>query len=179
MTLRMFNGVTARLAQVVRDYFNTELANVDAEEGGNATPQLPVDHIDEWDRPLITGWPWLTMAPGRSPIYEIQPRLMGDRIHADYYVDLKFHLQLDSAGDNAFVLQTRAFRYGSALVRVLCDQKDGLETIADPTRYVTRVKLRSEIDWGVQVNQGSGSITRTVVIPIAVEKTEPRTGTPL
>lgn len=177
MPLLMFEGLTARIVQVLQDYLVTELANVDTDAGGAATPP-PLDYF-EWDRPSIVRYPAIALVPGRSKTYEVKSKSFGDRLHADYNIDLKAQLAIDTASDDAMTLQRWAFRYGVAMVRILCDQKDGLETIADPVRYVSRVKLRDEVDWGVPSTQKTGQQTRTVVVPIAIERIESRTGAAL
>lgn len=178
MSLRMPSGLPARIIQVLNDYLPAELDLIDAEEGEFATPDIGAADYHEWDRPLITRFPAVTMAVTRARVLEVQPVNFGSRVHAIYEVDLKAHTALATASEDALKLQKLAFRYATGILRVLCVQKVGLETAADPTEYGSpgaRVIVRArELRWGPTEGQETGQQTRTATVGIDVDKTEAR-----
>lgn len=166
--------VLARVAQVLQDYLPAELNLIDAEEGGDATPDVPASSYYLYDRRSISSFPAIALRPRPSRILQVLPLLMGQRVVAEHRVDVLFHDQLLDAGEDALALQMRVIRYAVGGFRVLCVMKEGLQTAADPTRWADLVLSAGDIDWGPQDDQGQGEIARTAVLPIAVRRTEVR-----
>lgn len=174
MSLHLASGIPARVIQVLKDYLPAELDLIDAEEGEFTTPDIAADAYFEWERPLGVKFPMFTMAVRRARVLEVQPVNFGSRMHAIYEIDVMAHVGLDTASDDALKLQKLAFRYGSGMARVLCIQKAGLETIADPViRDKTYVRLR-ELRWGPEEAQARGQMTRTATVGLDIDKTESR-----
>jgi len=176
----MASGLPTRIIEVLRDYLPAELDLIDTEQAdGIVTPDVPTDRYWEWDRPLLPSFPAVTIAVGRARPVETLPAGQGSRLHAWYDVEVKFHVDagvadgLAGAYDTAQVLQRLCFRYGAAGYRVLCDQKDRLQTVADPTLYAHQVRL-VEVRWGPEQSQESGQKTRTAVVAVEVRKIEAR-----
>lgn len=173
MSLLMGVGLIDRVIQVLRDYLSVEIDRVDGLAGGDPTPHVPADNYHSWDRPQIVSFPAVTIRLGQFQPREVLSAGFGDRVHGIYGLDVRAHVQIDSGADNAQRLQDLVLRYGNAIVATLCDQHDGLETIADPIRNVQRVTLRA-IDWGPTEAQGTGQQTRTVTVGVDVERVEAR-----
>jgi hypothetical protein len=172
MSIHGPSGLAARIIQVLKDYLPAELDLIDTEEGGLTTPDIAANAYHEWDRKLVTAFPAVTMAIRRGRPLEVLPVNFGSRSHAIYEVDLFSHV-LAGGSDDGLRLQDLCFRYSTGMYRVLTILKTGLETAADPVRRVQMVRSRS-FDWGPTEEQATGTIVRTAVTGIDVEKLEAR-----
>lgn len=173
MTMRMFSPIADRVNQVLQDFLTAELALIDAEEGGLATPTIPSANYHEYLRLVVTAFPAIrTVVTGATPI-ETRADGFGQRLDAQYHVDVHVDATLDTAVDNELVLQRWVQRYTAGIFRVLTIFKDGLQTTADPVRFAEIVTPNGDVTIGPQAQQEVG-ITRGGVVPVNVRRREAR-----
>jgi hypothetical protein len=158
--------VPSRVIQVLEDYLPDELNLVDAERGGDATPD--VVNFFGGPRPLLDIYPCITVdskqdqeIAGRGISYDG----VGSSQH-DLTVEVAAHIQ--STGEDTNRMRDLAERYFAGIVRVLRHRYDGLETIADPIRFAMSV-TRPDPATFVDEQQGSGALVRSVRIPFRVQ----------
>jgi hypothetical protein len=174
MTMRLMSPIPARVIQVLQDFLPAELDLIDAEEGGDATPDVPVTNYHRYDRRPITAFPAIALRCLPTHVVDVRWDTFGQRGVFEHRIDVLVHLQIADAGDNALTLQTWMHRYTDGIFRVLCVMKEGLQTSADPTRFVELVTPAGDIDYGPQEPQAQGEIVRTGIVPIRVRRTEAR-----
>lgn len=179
MAIRLMSGLPARVIQVLQDYLPAELDLIDAEEAdGITTEDIPDDRYYEWDKPVIAEGPACSIRPVSSvPLneFEIRPMLMGDRAYTIHRLDVMFHLSIQQSDtSDPAVMQRKLFRYVSGAVRVLCIEKEALQTVADPTRLVELTYWPGEATYGPEEGQEDGATVRTATLPIAIRRNEVR-----
>ena len=175
MTLRVASPIETRVAQVLQDYLPAEIDLIDAEEGEFTTPDVPAANYHLWDRRIVPGFPAICTRLSRTRPAETRPEGFGARFSAYHELDVLVHVQLATAGEDALKLKKLIQRYTAGIYRVLCVEKEGLQTAADPTRFAHLVTLRGPIDYGPEVNQESGTAVRTGTVPVDVWRIESRT----
>lgn len=158
--------VPARVMQVLGDYLAAELDLVDAERGGDATPDI-TDFFGG-PRPLLNKFPCITVDSKQDQ--EIDGRGISwdgvGRSQRDLSVEVAAHIQ--TTGQDTNRMRDLAERYFAAIVRILRHRYDGLETIADPHRFATSV-TRPDPATFVDEEQSSGAIVRSVRIPFRIQ----------
>lgn len=164
MSLALCSDIPARVLAVIAENQATELAIMDAQRGGDATPVItalftgpwtsvdlfPSLYVDSTDREVL-GWP-------------PQPSMQGNFQYV-LYVTVAIHVQ--TTGQDRNRMRDLAERYEGCCTRILLGKKDGLETVADPTRFCLGVQPDGRATWKDEV-QGSGAIVRTARIPLKV-----------
>jgi len=172
MSIRIASGLPERIIQVLKDFLPAELDLIDAEEWGEATPDVAVADYHPWDRPLITKFPAITVAVLRARPLETHPQPFGSEVHWSIDVDVSAHFSV-TQDDTWQRMQVHCFRYGAGLFRVLCIQKVLLETSGDPNLWAHDVRCR-DLRFGPETAQAGGTVTRTVTLGIEVTKIETR-----
>lgn len=183
MSLLLGSPILARVQQVLKDYHETELGLVDtdAADSFTSTP-IPADsnHYFDWDRQFLNEFPACTADLVQSIPVGVLASGMGSRVDGVHRVNLKFHALISNVeGGQPRDIQKLLHRYVCAAVRVLTIQHDGLDTIADPTRWgsptVTTIATWSQAaTYGPDEEQADGAIVRTATLPIDVRRIEPR-----
>jgi hypothetical protein len=174
MTMRVMSPIPARVVQVLQDFLPAELDLIDAEEGGDPTPDIPNNNYFRYDRRPIPNYPALSMRVLSSRPVQVRQDTFGQRTVWEHRIDLLVHDLIADAGENALTLQQRLLRYTAALHRVLIVMKEGLQTSADPTRFVELVTAAGDMTYGPEEDQGQGELIRTATVPISVRRTEAR-----
>jgi hypothetical protein len=174
MSLRGMSPIPARVIQVLQDFLPAELDLIDTEEGGDATPDIPAGNYHRYDRRPIPAFPAIAMRARASHLVDVRQDTFGQRAVWEHLIDVLIHVQLADAGDDAQSLQACLQRYVTGAFRVLVVMKEGLQTSADPTRFVELVSLAGDLDYGPQDTQAQGEIVRTGVVPLRVRRTEAR-----
>lgn len=161
--------VPTRVIQVLEDYLGAELDLVDAERGGEATPDIV--NFFGGPRPLLNVYPCITVDSKQDQ--EIDGRGISwdgiGRSQRDLSVEVAAHIQ--TTGQDTNRMRDLAERYFAAIVRILRHRHDGLETIADPVRFATSV-TRPDPATFVDEQQSSGAIVRSVRIPFRIQLIE-------
>lgn len=179
MTMRMQTPIPARVIQTLQDYLPAELDLIDGEEGDFTTPDIPNANYFDWDRRSPPAFPAFTM---RLPLFDsigVRPDTFGQRLDAGYLVECMAHVTLGASSPNPRRLQYLCYRYAAGLFRVLCVKYEGLQTIADPTRWgsptvTTTVEPGGRVTLSPEPEQESGEVVRTVTVPIIVRRIEAR-----
>ncbi len=184
MTLLLMSPIPARVVQVLKDFFNTELASVDSQAAdGFTSATIPTDtqHYFEWDQKNIGEYPACSIEALWSRPLDVLSKGFGDRVNVLHRLNVKFHARISDiqSGSEPRDLDKLLHRYIVAAVRVLADQKDGLETTADPVRWgspgvMTVVTWPEQATYGPESDQADGAIVRTATLPIDVQRIEPR-----
>jgi hypothetical protein len=175
MTMRLGSPIAGRIIQVLKDYLPAELALIDAEEGGDATPLPGTDGWWDWDRPLLTSWPAIRIRDKGFAVLEIYASQMGSRVNAIHDVDILYDFALNTAAEDAESLIASCKRAAAGIVRVLCVMHEGLDTVADPIRWPGLESVKpTRADYGPQQGQGTGQQARTAVVSLAVQRIETR-----
>ena len=89
------------------------------------------------------------------------------------------HSTIEKAGSDPRVLQSMLHRYVSGVARVLVLTKWGLQTAADPVMFggpaaSTVVQWYDTATYGPQEEQEDGSVVRTAILPLSIERIEAR-----
>lgn len=179
----MMSPVIARVQQVLKDYLEDELALIDTDAADSFTSTvIPADsnHYFDWDRQYVPEFPACTAGDVQSIPVGVLASGMGSRVDVVHRINLRFHATLANVdGGQPRDLQKLLHRYVCGAVRVLTIQHDGLDTIADPTRWgsptVTTIATWSQAaTYGPEEEQADGAIVRTATLPIDVRRIEPR-----
>jgi len=184
MTLLLMSPVQARIVQVLKDYHAAELAlvDVDANDGFTSTA-IPADsnHYYDWDRKNIPEYPACSIRDVSSIPFSVHADNFGGRVDARHRVEVMFHATIAKvpSGSEPRDLAKLLHRYITAAYRVLCDKKNGLETVADPTRWgspnvTTIVTWADAAVYGPESDQMDGAVVRTATLPIDVRRIEAR-----
>jgi hypothetical protein len=175
MSMRLMSPVPARVIQTLQDYLPDELNLIDTEEGASpATPDVPNGSYFTYPRALVTDFPAIRLRLGSSRIVDVRPDTFGQRVVAEHRVDVLVDVQLQDADGSALVLQQLVHRYMAGIFRVLCVYKEGLQTIADPTRWAELTLSAGDLNPGPEPAQAAGEMVRTGTVPIVVRRTEVR-----
>jgi len=175
----LMSPVITRLHQVLMDYLTTELVTVDTEAtDGFTTVPIPSSSYYDWDCRNISAYPACSARSDSSLPVDVKPDGFGSRVDAIHRVDLMFHATLATLDSGLPQdLQKLLHRYVVGAVRVLAIKKNGLETVADPTRWgspgiTTMTTWAERATYGPEAEQEDGAIVRTATLPIDVRRIE-------
>jgi len=183
MAIRLMSPIPARLIEVLQDYLPAELDLIDAEEAdGVVTPDIPTNPAcwHALDKKLIVEFPAFSVRGLGSRPNDVKPDTFGRRVDADHRLDLMFHASIGVApGASPLNLQKIMHRYVNGAIRVLCLMHEGLDTVADPTRWgspntTTVCEWVDEATYGPETEQEGGAIVRTATLPVRVRRIENR-----
>lgn len=180
MPLLLMSPIPARLIQVMRDFLPAELTSIDSQAAdGFTTPSIPTNNYHAWDRPVITEYPAMSIRAVSSIPLDVKPDTFGQRADVVHRIDILFHGSINVIpGSERADLQKLLHRLVLGGVRVLSIMKEGLQTVADPTRWgspnVTTVcTWEDPATYGPEADQ-DGVVVRTAVLPIRVRRIEAR-----
>lgn len=179
MPILMAVPVAARIVQVLIDNLFTRTTALDAAlADGITTPEIVADHYYDYDANPIDKYPSVSIQTLDSEPIAVQQASSGQRIDAAHHLRVKFHARMVEAQAEARRLEKIMMRYVCAAADILAVMKDGLETVADPTRWgspnaKTSTFWAERASYGPEEGQGTGFIVRTAVLPIDVRRTEP------
>lgn len=180
MPIRMMSPVPARVLQVLQDRLSAELALIDTEESdGITTPSIPNANYFDSEMLLINQYPACTAKTISAIPIEVKPDTFGRRVDAWHRLELGFHATLAQANSSGRTLEKLMHRYIAGAVRVLAVMYDGLQTIADPTRWgtpnvTTILRWSQPATYGPASAQADGLIVRSAILPIDVRRIEVR-----
>lgn len=175
-SVHLATGLAERVIVVLQDYLPAELTAVDTLEGGGITTPVIADaDYHAWDRKNVPQFPACTIRVVSSQKIAMDYPSSGNILDAWHRLDVMFHAGLKQTDDIAAqTLQVIVQRYAQAALRVLCMEKVHLETVADPTEFVSLVIWPDgePITYGPEADQADGSIVRTATLPIAIRRIE-------
>lgn len=173
MPVLLLADLPARIAQVLKDYHSTALADVDSDiNDGLSTTAIAAGRFFEWDRKELSGkLPACTIRPVSTTIVGTDRDVAVHQVDASHRFDVMFHVDAMQT-TSPLTLQKYLTRYVTAAYRVLGLDYESLQTSADPTRVVDIVDVVGEVTYGPEVEQEDGAIVRTATIPIAVRRRE-------
>lgn len=155
--------IASRVIQVLTDNIASELALIDAERGGDPT-EAPIAY-STGPGPVQDNYPGINVDTGR---WEFVDLLRTDTIgELRYNAHLTVEAYLQTSAESSQQMRDLAERYLAAMVRILLFRNNGLETIADPTRFCLMTEKDGDATV-VEPDQSSGAMTRTVRLPIVV-----------
>ena len=171
--MTMFHPVAGRIVQVLKDYLPAELDALDTLLGQPETPDIQDSGYFEYGRRVQIQFPGVRVRhKGMRPI-EVRTFLMGELLYAWYLIDVMVDVELSTVADDELALERNLMTYVEGIYRVLCLRYDGLETIADPTRFAFAVELESDVSVG-PIESQEGYAVRTGILPLRVRRNEQR-----
>ena len=172
MSLNLFLGLHNRVIQVLKDYLPAALDAIDTEQAtGDVTPDVQSEDYYEWPKEVRSAFPSVGVRFTEARPVDDESNTFVGRMDALYPGRIVIDHGIDSAVTLPQKLQMFVFRYVAGVVRVLKAQ-NGLETIADPTRYVQTIFVDEQGIVVGDVTGQEGLSVLTAVIPVLVRRTE-------
>lgn len=174
MSVRMWSPILARVITVLQDRMTAELTAIDTEESdGITTPTIPNANYHEYRRRVVTAFPAVRLEPLTADITTARPTGFGERVDANYNLNVHVDVTLDIADDDALRLQKYVIRYVTAIFRILVLKYDALDTIADPVRFAkSTIPVGALVVGPLAENEEEGIITRSGTVSVSVRRIE-------
>lgn len=141
----------------------TELDLIDAQRGGDPSPDIAAYLAGP--RPVVDIYPSANVDVQELEFNEVRAEDNPGRIQYRAHSELAFHVQ--STGQDTNTMRDLAERYMAAGIRVLFFRKNGLQTVADPTRFASYVEPRGNAKF-LDEEQNSGALVRSARLPFSV-----------
>lgn len=169
MAILLGSDIEARIAAVLQENIAAQLALIDAARAGETTPAITTYYLGP--RPLVNYCPSIQIEVKSWSFREDRGISMDTtgRGHYDAKTEVAAHVQ--SVGADTNRMRDLAQRYIGAIQRVLLYDKDGLQTVADPTRFAQIVE-RDGVVTVVDELQSSGALVRSARLPLSIEMLE-------